>query len=130
MYFDELENILRISWNAETCCPPLRDKYDGSNPSLGQCAITTLIVHDFIGGKIMRCMTKEGSHYYNRIGDTIIDLTKDQFNGEFIDYKNSEERTREYLLSNEDTKNRYLLLQSIVKDNFNKNIYQRKLVKK
>ena len=55
----------------------------------------------------MRCMTSSGSHYYNIIDNEIIDLTIDQFLGEIPDYINGEERTRDYLLSNEDTRNRY-----------------------
>ena len=43
---------------------------------------------------------------------------KEQFNGLIPDYKNGEERTREYILSNEDTKQRYFLLLKNVKENF------------
>ena len=107
MKIRELKQLLMQSWNLETCSPGLRDKWDEENPSLGQCAITALIVNDFFGGKIMRCMSSSGSHYYNIIDDELVDLTVEQFLGEIPQYENGEERTREYLLSNEDTKNRY-----------------------
>ena len=58
----------------------------------------------------MRCMASSGSHYYNIIDDELVDLTVEQFLGEIPQYEHGEERTRDYLLSNEDTKNRYLLL--------------------
>ena len=110
MEIRELKQLLMQSWNFETCSPGLRDKWSEENPSLGQCAITALIVNDFFGGKIMRCMASSGSHYYNIVDDELVDLTVEQFLEEIPDYENGEERTREYLLSNEDTKNRYLIL--------------------
>ena len=70
-------------------------------------------------------MTSSGSHYYNLIDNEIIDLTVEQFLGEIPDYNNGEERTREYLLSNEDTKNRYLLLNN----NLQKNIEEEKTIR-
>lgn len=107
MEIRQLKQILIQSWNLETCSPGLRDKWNEENPSIGQCAITALIVNDFFGGKIMRCMASSGSHYYNIIDDELVDLTVEQFLGEIPQYENGEERTREYLLSNKDTKNRY-----------------------
>ena len=112
MNINKLKQLLVESWSLETCSPGLRGEWTEDNPSLGQCAITALIVNDFFGGKIMRCMASSGSHYYNVIDDEIIDLTVEQFLGEIPQYENGEERTREYLLGNEDTKNRYVLLNS------------------
>ena len=65
----------------------------------------------------MRCMASSGSHYYNMIDDNLIDLTVEQFQGEIPLYDEGEERTREYLLGNEDTKNRYLLLLKNIRNN-------------
>ncbi len=130
MEIRELKQLLIESWNLETCSPGLRDKWNKENPSLGQCAITALIANDFFGGKIMRCMASSGSHYYNIIDDELVDLTVEQFLGEIPQYENGEERTREYLLGNNDTKNRYLLLnknlQELIKeeDQIRKNRYQ------
>ena len=114
MEIKELEEILRKSWSKETCSPGLRESYSEDNPSLGQCAITAMIVNDIFGGKIMRCMASTGSHYYNMIDGKLVDLTAEQFQGEIPQYEQGEERTMEYLLSNEDTKNRYLTLSSWV----------------
>lgn len=102
-----LNQLLKLSWKQETCSPSLKSAWQKENPSLGQCAITSLIVNDLFGGKIMRCMTSTGSHYYNLIDNKVIDLTVDQFFGEIPKYEEGEERTREYLLNNEDTKKRY-----------------------
>lgn len=112
----ELKEFLIDSWTKETCSPGLKDEWSEDNPSLGQCAITALIVNDFFGGKIMRCMASSGSHYYNLIDDELIDLTVEQFLGEIPLYAEGQERTREYLLGNEDTRNRYLLLNKNLKE--------------
>lgn len=118
MKINELEKILELSWSKETTLPSLENIWNKTNPSLGQCAITSLVVNDFLGGKIMRCMCKDISHYYNLVNGNIIDLTVKQFKDEFPNYINGEERTREYLLSNENTKERYLTLLKNVKENF------------
>lgn len=117
MDIKELKQLLMKSWDLETCSPGLRDKWSEENPSLGQCAVTTLIVNDFFEGKIMRCMTSSGSHYYNLIDGKIFDLTIEQFLGEIPQYEKGEERSRDYLLSNEETKNRYLLLNKKLQKN-------------
>ena len=64
----------------------------------------------------MRCMVSSGSHYYNLIDDELIDLTVEQFLGEIPLYTEEQEQTREYLLGNEDTRNRYLLLNKNLKN--------------
>ena len=117
MLLNELIKMLELSWNKNTCSPSLKDSWSENNKALGQCAVTALIVNDFLGGKIMRCMCESGSHYYNLVNDSIIDLTSSQFT-EIPDYTKGEERTREYLLSNKDTMKRYKLLLNKVKDNF------------
>ena len=117
MILEEIKELLTLSWSYETCSPGLKKEWNKENPSLGQCAVTSLIVNDFFGGKIMRCMTTSGSHYYNLIDNNIVDLTVSQFN-EPVDYSKGESRTREYLLSNEETKERYIKLLNIVKNNF------------
>ena len=117
MIKEEVTKIIKLSFTKETCYPSLKDIWTEDNKTLGQCAITALVVNDFLGGKIMRCMCETGSHYYNLINGEIVDLTKEQFK-ELPSYQLSEERTREYLLSNDDTKNRYKILLNNVKDNF------------
>ena len=56
MIKSEVYNIISKSWSKDTCVPSLKDDWNKENSALGQCAITTLIVNDFLGGKIMRCM--------------------------------------------------------------------------
>jgi len=114
----ELQRIIEMSWSKESSYSSSQQLWSCSNPSLGQCAVTALIVNDFMGGKIMRCMCGNISHYYNLINGNIVDFTASQFNGEIPDYINGQERSREYLLSNNDTKDRYLILLNNLKENF------------
>ena len=117
MIINEVCEIVSMSFSKDTCYPTCQDSWSSSNPSTGQCAITVLVVNDFLGGKIMRTMCGGISHYYNLINDEVVDLTVGQFEGEIPNYKIGEERTREYLLSSSDTKNRYQLLLERVKEN-------------
>ena len=117
MIVNEVCEIVSMSFDKDTCYPDWIDRWNSNIKCLGQGAVSALILNDFLGGKIMRCMSETGSHYYNLINDEIIDLTVSQFNS-LPDYSTGEERTREYLLSNEDTKKRYKILLERVKDNF------------
>lgn len=98
MEIDLLKELLYLSWNKYTCTPNLREEWSLENPSVGQSDVTSLIVNDMFGGKIMRCID---SCYYNVIDDEIIDLT-----GEVSNYDKGEEITREDLL-NDDARSRY-----------------------
>ena len=114
---DEVCEIVSMSFSKDTCYPSLREKWTLENKTLGQGAVAALVLNDFLGGKIMRCESESGSHYYNLINDKIVDLTVSQFKT-LPNYETGIERTREYLLSNEDTKKRYKLLLERVKENF------------
>ena len=117
MVKEDIYKIVSMSFSKDTCYPSLQENWSLENQTLGHCAITALVLNDFLGGKIMRCESESGSHYYNLINDEIVDLTVFQFNT-IPNYKKGEERTREYLLSNDDTKKRYKLLLERVKNNF------------
>lgn len=113
----ELIKIIEMSWTKETCYPKLQNEWTEKNKSLGQSAITALIVNMFLGGKIMRCNSELGNHYYNLVNNELLDLTCAQFKSPPF-YNASEERSIEYILSNDDTKNRYKILLENVKENF------------
>ena len=121
VYIEALVN----SWSEGTCVPSSRNAWKNHDSSYGQCAVTALLINDLFGGKIMRCMTSTGSHYYNNIDGENVDLTIDQFVGERPDYQNGEERTRDYLLSNENTKQRYLVLLKNFYNNLNKFVFEK-----
>ena len=114
---DELFKMIELSYDRETCYSGLKDKWYYNNKTLGHCAVVSLVINDFLGGKIMRCMCEIGRHYYNLINGKIVDLTVSQFEG-IPNYSLGEERNREYLLKSEDTRERYKILLEKVKNNF------------
>lgn len=124
MKIEKLKQLLIKCWSLETCSSSLKKQWSKDNPSVGQCAITALIVNDYFGGKIMRCMSLSGSHYYNLIDDKIVDLTVEQFLGEIPLYKEGTEVEMEYLFSNEDTKKRYLMLVNNIQKNLKLSHFQ------
>lgn len=74
----------------------------------------------------MRCMVGTMSHYYNFVDEEIIDLTASQFGDSNINYDLGEERSRDYLLSNEDTKKRYYRLLKKMNENLSLLIFESK----
>lgn len=89
------------------------------NPLLGHGAVVALVAQDFFGGQLLR-VSLEGtsfanmrSHYFNRLSDgNIIDFTVSQFEGQYPEGLNAEERDRDHLLFHRDTENRYELFAS------------------
>lgn len=109
---NRLIEALKQSWCAETA----KGDWSLDNPSQNQCAITALVVQDYFGGDLLRCLMTDGdSHYWNRLPDgSELDITEAQFvqtqNKPLKD--NSIVRDREYVLSFPDTATRYSLLKS------------------
>lgn len=110
---------MRKSWSKETCYPPDQGKWSAENPALGQCAITALVIQDFLGGEILYC--KHYHHYWNRLPNgTEVDLTKEQF-AENVNPCLDEIISRKYILESERAKNartfeRFLLLKQKVSE--------------
>ena len=83
----EVEAAIRSSWSVETCDPTDEERWTPENPSLGQCAVTALVVHDLLGGELLEAEvhytdgTRQGFHYWNRLAGVDIDLTRAQFAG-------------------------------------------------
>jgi hypothetical protein len=86
-----LEAAIRASWSIETCDPTDVSGWTEANPSLGQCAVTALVVHDLLGGELLEAEVRhrdgspQGFHYWNRLAGVDVDLTRAQFrDGEII----------------------------------------------
>jgi hypothetical protein len=80
-----LQAAIRASWSLETCDPTDAARWTPANPSLGQCAVTALVVHDLLGGQLLEAEvrhddgSRQGFHYWNRLAGVDIDLTREQF---------------------------------------------------
>jgi hypothetical protein len=82
MSIEEVYDILKISWTENTCYPACKSEWSESEPYVGQCAVTSLLVQDLFGGHLL--FHESLNHYYNLLpNEEIVDLTKDQFDQEF-----------------------------------------------
>lgn len=90
-----LRELFVKAWSADTCYPKSKDQWSLENPTLGQCAVTALVINDLFGGEIV-CNTQY-HHYFNILEDgTEIDLTREQWKDAVIE--GHEPSTRDYVL--------------------------------
>jgi len=79
----ELEAAIRAAWSLETSDDP--DEWSEENPARGQCAVTSLLVRELLGGEILVAnVLLDGKrlerHAWNRLPSGVaIDLTREQF---------------------------------------------------
>jgi len=120
---ERLEQILAAvenSWSSETT---LDANWNETRPSSGQCAVSSLVIQDFLGGRLLRATVSGISHYWNLLPDGgEIDATRDQF--ETFEPLNVEERSREYVLSFPATAERYRSIRQSVDDYIRENTYE------
>jgi hypothetical protein len=88
---DDVESAIRASWSVETCDPTDVPFWSTAEPSRGQCAVTSLVVHDLLGGELLEAEVNhadgspQGFHYWNRFIGVDVDLTRRQFkSGEVV----------------------------------------------
>ncbi|MBC6974766.1 hypothetical protein H9I32_20955 [Bacillus sp. Xin] len=75
----EMYEILIKSWSIETS-----SKWTIENPAKGQCGVTSLVVHDLLGGEIKKTPVGEAWHFYNMINGKRYDFTATQFFEEIV----------------------------------------------
>ena len=109
MTLELLQKYLYKVYSKDTCYLSCRNEWNDDNPTLGHCAIVSLLVNDYFGGEIYKIKVDEVNHYFNIIGDDIVDLTSSQFNKE-IDYNNKIKKNIKELLDDKDTLLRYNML--------------------
>ena len=102
--YDALQNI----WCEYTCAPRLRDGWCEENKTLGQCSITAFLVQDIFGGEVYGILRPGGNyHCYNKVGESVFDLTSEQFGDEKLDYSDNPQQFREVHFAKEEKKERY-----------------------
>lgn len=122
---DEYENIatprdlydaLLDIWCEYTCAPRLRERWSMKNQTLGQCSITAFLAQDIFGGKVYGVLRSGGNyHCYNVVGESVFDLTSEQFEGEVLDYTENPEQFREVHFAKKEKQERYEYLKSELK---------------
>lgn len=111
-----LKRALLMCWDRDTASPGDQSRWTSDRPSVGQCAVTALMVQDLMGGQIVKAMVEGfGSHYWNRLDSgQEVDLTRDQFPPETV-IPPGQPVERDYLMKHErsigaGTPQRYRLL--------------------
>lgn len=124
---ETLEKVLRNIWARETSSDA--QNWNSTNPAWGQCAVTALLVNDYFGGEIVWAEAKlpDGrsvSHYFNKINEKEVDLTRCQFPEgtcilQGVEKKKEYASTREYVLRapGSTTKERYEILKQKIEEN-------------
>lgn len=73
-----LSTALKSSWSERTAHPTDAEKWSKEHPSVGQCAVTSLVVEDYLNGEIHR--NPNMNHYWNRLpSGAFVDFTHEQF---------------------------------------------------
>ncbi|RLI96605.1 MAG: hypothetical protein DRO96_02715 [Candidatus Aenigmatarchaeota archaeon] len=122
MYIDKtiaiLKKALKSSWSDET----VNERFAGCPPPEGQCDVTSLVVQDFLGGKIKRLdfsnyfSKDEVLHYFNVVSDgtknKVVDLTLNR--GPPLDESFGKEIERKYMFHIKTIKKRYEILRENV----------------
>jgi hypothetical protein len=85
----QVEEAIRGAWSEDTASED--NDWTPDNPSCGQCDITTLVVHDLLGGDVLGADVfldgvRVEAHMWNRLPSGLeVDLTREQFKaGEVI----------------------------------------------
>jgi hypothetical protein len=79
----QLEDAIRGAWSLDTADED--NDWTVENPSCGQCDITTLVVHDLLGGDVLGADVfldgvRVEAHMWNRLPSGLeVDLTREQF---------------------------------------------------
>lgn len=111
----QLERALKQSWGRETSYDPIG--WTTTNPAWGQCAVTSLVVQDFLGGEVLRAVAGELVHYWNRTAaGHEVDLTICQFEAALRLTEPATPEDRAVTLAWPETARRYELLRSRVAD--------------
>lgn len=120
---EDLRGALESAWSEATSADS--ERWTGSNPAWGQCAVTALAVQDYLGGTLLRGEVGPISHYWNVLpSGEEIDLTLRQF-GDGVLVENVEPRTRDHVLSYPETQRRYDLLARLVRAHLNERLLAR-----
>jgi len=105
---NDLERALTLAWSRETSADPTG--WSDENRAWGHCAVTALILQDYLAGSLLRGEVGPISHYWNVLpSGEHVDLTLVQFD-RAAQIENIAPRTREYVLSHPATRRRYRLL--------------------
>ena len=74
----EVKMAIKQAWDKMTCYPLVKNEWNKDKPEIGQCAVTSLVIQDFLGGYIVFNQTYD--HFWNVLpSGSHLDLTRKQF---------------------------------------------------
>ena len=109
----EVYSALFGSWCRQTCAPRMQDGWTAVNRTLGQCSVTSFLVQDILGGRVLGTAFPDGNtHCFNEIDGKIYDLTNMQIenSGQKCNYEAGTVQDREKHFAKAEKLQRYLLL--------------------
>lgn len=116
MTIEKFQEIIPKICEADTCNLP--EDWVREIPTMGHCAIVSILAQELFGGIIVR-VSLEGtpyekfkSHYLNVIDGKEYDFTLNQFESNPYLNKERQEKSREDLLSHSNTQKRYEVLEN------------------
>ena len=75
-----IKYAIRSSWGTDTAYPMSPHPFLTGHPSTGQCAVSAVLLQDYVGGRLQKGRVNGlVSHYWNLIDGTAVDLTAEQF---------------------------------------------------
>lgn len=105
---ETLKHAIEHGWSAHTS-----SKWSLDNKACGQCGVTALVVHDYMGGEIAKTRVEGEWHFYNVIKGKRHDFTVSQFLTPPLYEDVTSSREEAYLDTNE---SQYTQLKKVVKD--------------
>lgn len=79
----KIGQALDTAWSRETADPDSKDQWSDENKSVGQCAVTSVLIYDLFGGRMI--YDKANFHIWNELPDgSQHDFTRSQFTDERI----------------------------------------------
>src|SRR5690606_36461792 len=77
----KLLEILRLCWDGDSAFG--KEDWSVENPARGQCAVSSLVIQDYLGGEIVRFAVEfsgvKEKHFANVVAGVVIDATFSQF---------------------------------------------------
>ena len=116
-----MSSALRSAWKRETAFPKDQTRWNEAMPSIGQCAVTSLVVQNQFGGEIHR--SRAYHHYWNEMpSGALVDFTHEQFGVPDQIPSEGTVSPRDLMAgkgsTEADTKGRYKVLRALVKGQF------------
>ena len=109
----EVYSKLFGAWCRQTCAPRMQNGWTAVNRTLGQCSVTSFLVQDILGGRVLGTVLPDGNtHCFNEIDGKIYDLTSMQIenSGQKCNYEEGTVQDREKHFAKAEKLQRYLLL--------------------